>query len=249
MLQVHSDLHLETRVNLVHIPVKGDYLALLGDIGNPLSNVYQYLLAECCDNFKHVIVLAGNHEYQHMHPVPQVTEAIERFVQSKQNCIYLNNEDILVKGTRLIGSTFWTRVPPHAEEAALAQMSDYRRIYMTEYGRLTVDATNTWHDEAVQFIDSRLRSDPVTPTVVLTHHPPIDSDLMHPPAFRLSPIRSCYASDNSQLLRRPVYTWAFGHTHQAVDLVENGVRLLSNPLGYNHEAYETDIQAALIKLF
>jgi predicted phosphohydrolase len=251
MLQVHSDFHLETRVNLVHVRPSADYLALLGDIGDPLSPAYQYFLSECCDNFKHVIVLTGNHEYQHMKPVDTVHKGLLRFMQSKQNCTYLNNDDVLLKNTRIIGSTFWTHVPPEAADAAVEHMSDYKKIYVTEYGRLTVSASNWWHQEAVDFIDQRLRQDSTTPTVVLTHHPPIDEDILHPPQHHQSPVRSCYASDNRQLLRAPVHTWAFGHTHQHVDYVDpaSGVRLLSNPLGYNHEADASAICPALIKLF
>lgn len=45
------------------IQKKCDYLALLGDIGNPFSEAYENFLAELSPKFKKIILIAGNTDY------------------------------------------------------------------------------------------------------------------------------------------------------------------------------------------
>lgn len=60
VIQIVSDIHLETVKNFTIIP-KAPYLALLGDIGNPGSGRYLEFLKEQARQFQKVFVLIGNH--------------------------------------------------------------------------------------------------------------------------------------------------------------------------------------------
>lgn len=90
--------------------------------------------------------------------------------------------------------------------------------------------------------------------VVLTHHAPIVEGVSDPKFRGLdNPLGSGFVTDltiaasgvdlagmprgRGALLKRPVHTWAFGHTHWCCDLVvgkakEDGVRVVSNQRGY-----------------
>lgn len=51
-LQYISDIHLEKRLIIPTIPVAGNYLALLGDIGSPYKDSYKEFLKYTSDNWK-----------------------------------------------------------------------------------------------------------------------------------------------------------------------------------------------------
>ena len=64
-IQYASDIHLEIRPSKfrrILTPV-GDILILAGDIGHPFRRTYAQFLDWCSRNFKHVILVPGNHEY------------------------------------------------------------------------------------------------------------------------------------------------------------------------------------------
>ena len=60
VIQIVSDIHLETVKNFAIIP-KAPYLALLGDIGDPGSSRYLEFMREQARQFQKVFVLIGNH--------------------------------------------------------------------------------------------------------------------------------------------------------------------------------------------
>lgn len=69
-IQVISDLHLEFMKKLpkfLNDFKKADYLFLAGDIGYPKypeynSGIFYQFISWCCDNYKKVFYIIGNHE-------------------------------------------------------------------------------------------------------------------------------------------------------------------------------------------
>ena len=64
----------------------------------------------------------------------------------------------------------------------------------------------------------------------MTHHLPHWRSI-HP---KYEGIRSnpSFASDLDHLVRLPVTLWVHGHTHESLDYVSNGTRVVCNPRGY-----------------
>lgn len=75
------------------------------------------------------------------------------------------------------------------------------------------------------------------PKVVLTHHAPSWASLH--PHFRAGDLAGAYASRLDETTRfaaqSGVRLWVHGHTHHAVDYVQDDLRTLSNPFGYPSE--------------
>jgi predicted phosphodiesterase len=73
---IASDLHLEfyKYINLsdffdISSINESITLILAGDIGYPYHNNYETFLSECSKLFKHIILIAGNHEYYCGYPI------------------------------------------------------------------------------------------------------------------------------------------------------------------------------------
>jgi hypothetical protein len=55
-----------------------------------------------------------------------------------------------------------------------------------------------------------------------------------PDRFQFDPvcINPCYASHLDHLLGPPVSVWIHGHTHDSLDYMQSGTRVVCNPRGY-----------------
>ena len=114
-LHIMSDIHLEYYPNvssieqlLVKIPslydtcyndnLKEIILVLAGDIGYILKNNYWNFLKDCCQKYKHVICIKGNHEYYitKKFNIKYNFDELEKIAQEKANNIenlyYLSND-------------------------------------------------------------------------------------------------------------------------------------------------------------
>ncbi len=76
--------------------------------------------------------------------------------------------------------------------------------------------------------------------IVLSHHGPLH---VMSGEYIGSPIRSAFVSDLSHLFKDPVIAFASGHVHSNVDVTHNGIRSVSNAMGYPKEStnYKEDV--------
>lgn len=251
-MQIVSDVHLEFRLNqFPHIPRRAPHIALLGDIGSPLSHVYRRFLTDLSRRFTTVIVVAGNHEYysttRRKTTVGEVREHLRKLCASFPNVHFLDNNVLLLEGVRILGATLWTSIPPEMWRGARKHMSDYSMCYVARYDDmnagvpLSPENTTHWHEETVAWIKEELHAPGYrdTPTVILTHHAPYTHGTSDP-RFNNNLRQCCYSTDLSALFASPVVAWAYGHTHYPFDKCVNGVRLVSNPVGYPEELASSD---------
>lgn len=250
-VQIVSDIHLELGRDRVDLIPCAEVLALCGDIGAPAEDSYKRLLAWASANYKWVFVIAGNHEfYNSSRAMCEIKEQISAVAVALPNVTFLNNESTVVKynngKVRIFGSTLWSDVTMNSHLVGY-YMNDYSRIRKkvyplggTDYIRTKVkpaDTTGLFHAAVFALKKSIQEStSDETPLVVLTHHLPSYS-LIHEDFTRgeLSDLNCAYASDLDNLIRDPVVLWAHGHSHRCNDTRINGVRVVSNPMGYPGE--------------
>jgi predicted phosphodiesterase len=242
MLQILSDVHLELLNKPPVVNRNAPYLALLGDIGHPFSEIYRVFVRQMAQQFERVIIIAGNHEYynnakeQYTHE--DIDTQIRYITQSYNNVTFLQNESFLLDGVRIIGTTLWTHIPEEKFDYVQYAMGDYSKCFVASNGgRFTPAATSMWHDIAVSYISKQLVLYPSLPTVILSHHCPIADVEVHPPRYRDDQLRCCYATNLTHLLKFPVVAWAYGHTHWPFDQEIQGVRVVTNPEGHAEEAH------------
>jgi predicted MPP superfamily phosphohydrolase len=109
-LQYISDIHLEKRLIIPTIPVAGNYLALLGDIGSPYKDSYKEFLKYTSDNWEKVFLISGNHEYYQKGKYNQedVDEQIKNVVKLFKNVYYLNQDVYTLYNYNIMGCTLWS---------------------------------------------------------------------------------------------------------------------------------------------
>ena len=238
-LQIVSDLHLEYRKTLPEIIPSAPYLALCGDIGHPKKPLYRQLLNEYSPKFKHIFLIAGNHEYYNKKlSYDRINTIMSRIALSYPNVSFLNNMSLDIDNYRILGTTLWTKIPEELSEYVTKQMNDYRSImYYDKINHLhkpiTVAHTNKWNNENVNWLKHELIQAKVDnkKVIILTHHAPISQHTIAP-KFETDRLNVAYANNLDDLLTDPIVLWAYGHTHYATNFEINGVKIVSNPLGY-----------------
>lgn len=144
-----------------------------------------YLNFSFSHRFKHVFILAGNHEYYNG-LMTEVDAKIHQICQSKSNLHYLNRSSYVLDHVRIVGVTLWSNVPEHAAETVSSTLNDYKTIRVnTTDGKsrlLNVSDTNGLHSADVAYLKSELKvsTDAKQPCIVLTHHAPLKYGVSEP---------------------------------------------------------------------
>ena len=149
------------------------------------------------------------------------------------------NRSIEFGGYTFVGSTLWSNFRQHCatkkqfrENVALAR-SNIADFFYIAVGKAPHERRAEPEDYIERFnaqLDfiEQFRHRPRT--VVLTHFPPHTACTS--PLYAGSPLNPYFIN---QIDVAGFDYWIAGHTHQAVDTVQNGCRIIINPLGYPNE--------------
>ncbi len=234
-LQILSDVHLEFYTNGRPLPIierHGHDIALLGDIGKPFAPSYHTFLTQMSQQFDNVFVLLGNHEYYNVNwtPVEVFTAKAREVCATFDNVHLLERETFdITEKTRILGCTLWSSI----DCTAAMGLNDFRMI-STNKGKLTLAEYFMWHSRDVTWLESQL-AQCITDgkkAMVLTHHGPCKAMSGR---FLGSQLNPAFVTDLERLFRPPVVAFASGHVHSNVDVTVNGIRSVSNALGYPGE--------------
>jgi len=217
-----SDLHLEFYENekelLMFFPeFKNDFLVLAGDIGYPTDQVFHRFIRQCCDNYKHVIYVPGNHEYYNTIGMKETDDIIRGI--DIPNFHALLDSYVDLEGYRFIGGTLFTYYPKSKYKQA--------RKLMNDYNYYTPEEVISKHKNTVEFLDKNMSDK----NIVVTHHLPSYTGISQ--QYKYHQGNYLFANHLDVLLRRDnVVLWFAGHTH-----IPNIVgKLHINPFGYPGES-------------
>lgn len=222
-IQIISDIHLE--YNMFHVVEKhSDYLALLGDIGNPFEESYKNFLYINSKIFKKIFLINGNHElYSKIHNVDEIKNKIKEICKNIGNVFYLDKDFYdITDNTRIIGCTLWSNI----NKETVNHMNDFNYI-RTNNRLINMSDYINWFSEDLLFIEKHL-DESNKDVIVLTHHGP--SYIMSG-KFNGSKLQSGFISDLEYLFKKPLIAWASGHVHDNQDVLIKGIRSVSNAKG------------------
>ena len=223
-IQFLSDLH----EKYIDITPSAEYLALLGDIGDPFEQEYKDFLLSLSKKFKMVFLVSGNREY-YFRTIPETNEKIQEICDETDNIKFLNNSSILVDGFLIIGTTLWTDI----DEDTAFRINDFRFIRTGKLEVLTVDAYNNLHQESLKFIEQECEKN--IPMIVLSHHAPIkemNGDFGNMPLWR------AFCSDLTNI-QKNIKVWISGHTQKVRRIKKNGILYASNCMGFKrHQDFD-----------
>ena len=248
-IQYISDIHLERgkgKEIKSRLPVLAPILVLAGDIGNPSSHVYRTFIQHCSEDFDHVSLITGNHEYytdKETVTITGIDELIQQYCSQFKNVHFLQNNSVVINDIIFYGCTMWSYIPYVHEAMVSFAMNDYTKIY-TEVGqKLTVDTQNDIHlrmvEKLVSFLDNHMKDK----VVVITHHCPLLTDDTVYVKRKLSNNKShdnldfayCNEFDDIFDEYNNLIVWIYGHTHRPCNIKRNQCRIVSNPHGYPSE--------------
>lgn len=248
-IQYCSDLHLEFPENKQFLKVNpiqpvGDILILAGDIVpfavmDKHADFFDYIAG----HFKQTFWIPGNHEYYHSDAANRSGELNEKI---RNNISLINNQTIIIEGTRFIFTTLWSSVSPSDQWYLHHNMSDFRVIKFNNE-LFTINHFNALHSDCKAFLLSELIKKFSGKTVVVTHHVP--TLLNYPPKYKASTLNQAFAVELYDLIQDSnIDYWIYGHSHFNIPEFSIGnTRLLTNQLGY--VSYKEHSQFKLNKLF
>lgn len=252
-IQYASDLHLEFTENSKYleenpiIPV-ADILILAGDVGYIGHESYQNhpFWDWASQNFKHVLVVPGNHEFYRGYDLSELKEGTKQSI--RKNIHWYYNAVVVIDDVEFILTPLWAKINPHAELIIKSRVADFSYIKYNEE-RLTPAVFNKMHAECVDFLKRTFEKPLTTKRIVVTHHLPtlrcMDDE------FKGSILNGAFVAELDDLiLNCGADYWIYGHSHRNVRKVTIGItRLICNQLGYvSHRenwSFQNDMQIIL----
>lgn len=239
MIEILSDIHSEMATldnvkllcdNMLTplIKEKTDII-LAGDIGNPLSDNYKYIIQHCSDNYNRVFICTGNHEYYHSFNITHTEYYIDKLCIKYNNVYFLNKTRYEFEDFVILGCTLWTRVPHKFKYVVSKCMNDYK--YIPDFD---VTVQNNLHENHINWLKSEIEQiDTDKNVIVVTHHLPtfeLIDDI-----YKDSDINHAFANTDCNELFQFIDYWICGHTHMYKNIVIEDCTFIVNPLGYSGE--------------
>lgn len=254
-----SDLHLEFQgQNPIDTsnPEQADVLVLAGDITVaedlkrwPRADVYENVdssrlsaatryrefLDAMAKNYKHVIYVAGNHEFYHGKFRETLDILAKECIENYGNVHFLENGYVDIDDVRFVGGTMWTNCNNHDPVTMMTLqygMNDYHTITNDERGFTKLRPVHTMerHAATVEYIRNHL----APKTVVVTHHAP-SFQSVHASYAGDGALNGGYASNLEEFIwdNPDIVYWCHGHMHHEFDYpVGEHARVVCNPRGY-----------------
>jgi len=251
-----SDLHLEFQSLNISNKENADVLILAGDImvssllytkdetsilidsGREFkvkkSNEFHTFFQKCCQEFKNVIYVLGNHEYYNG-KYPDSINSIKENLSYLPNLHILEKESIKINNILFVCGTMWTNFNNNdpLEMLKIARyMTDFKRIVVDNGIFSPYDAYKD-HNIFMNFVKEELAKPEHDKVVIVTHHCP---------SMKCVPLE--YSEDNRVnhgyisnydcfILQNPKIThWICGHSHNKLDTMIGNTNIIMNCRGY-----------------
>jgi UDP-2,3-diacylglucosamine pyrophosphatase LpxH len=260
-VQVASDLHLEFDKGAPFVldnTENADVLILAGDIivaKHIINNIictYKDFFNNVSQQFEHVLVIAGNHEY-YGSSFSKTQLCLSEFYSQYNNVTFLNNSSIAINDVLFIGTTLWTDFNNNCyftKNHVRRSLNDYFVI-----DGFTTSKAIDEHYIARQFITDTYKEnkDRFEKMVGIFHHgisPQSIHEIYRSGSDTL--LNGAYASDMRNFFedKEKFKLFIHGHTHHSFDyILDNKLqsqRVICNPRGYAKRDENFDFNHNLI---
>lgn len=244
-----SDLHLEFPVHCDIPRPAADVLVLAGDVGYAGSPVLSQFLKECSAQYRHVVMVPGNHEYYAppvdqnlampyfpLHRAKTLSVLKEQCTEAKVHL--LHRSSVQLDGVWFHGTTLWSAIDDGVAINDFGKVFGSRYEYLAEFGK------------DFEWLQETLRGKDVSkPHVVVTHHLPTHA-LIHPTYARYGEkANSAFATHVlSEMCMKNVKYWFCGHSHEHVLASYGPTQLVLNPVGYKSDRRRTKISSTVYSI-
>lgn len=239
-IQPLSDLHIEMRNNYTLEQTDAEVIVLAGDISVGIEGV-EFAGRESARLNKPIIYVAGNHEY-YSNDYPTTLTAMRQEATNHPLVYFLENDEVIIKGTRFLGATLWTDYEGDGGNRSFNMMYAQQRmndhhVISNNNKRFSPSDALAIHEVSKAWLQEKLAFPFEGKTVVVTHHGP--SMKCQHPDFRVGALSTAFQSAMDDLVTQ-ADAWIYGHTHANLDIKIGRCRLISNQLGYPGELTPPD---------
>jgi predicted phosphodiesterase len=255
-----SDLHFEFKTLKLNNVEPADVLILAGDILNVEKLQRSSLLHKdshyrdvlsffdyVTSNFKHVLMVMGNHEY-YGSDIDQALVTLNELL-SYDNFHILDGDYLVIDNMLFVGGTLWTDYNNEDPLTLLSSpriINDYRAIYTNNNKiRVTVSDILQKHKHFVKWVENIDKSG-YDKNILITHHSPsFQTTADH--YKHETVMNGLFSSDLDYLLTNFDYAF-FGHQHDPKEPIVNDCMLLNNARGYPFESMHHDFKLKYITI-
>lgn len=241
MIRIHllSDLHIEFSQYTPHpAAYTADVVVLAGDIHKKDNGVH---MARAMFPNQQIVMVMGNHEHYGQDLIKNTAKI--RAAAKELGVHVLENDEVIIKGTRFLGCTLWTDFQLFGLEKrkdcmidASRYLNDFRLIRNREWNFNPSDSVSI-HNLSVKWLKDKLDEPFAGATVVVTHHGPSWGSVA--PRYQNDLLSACFSSRLEHLMDgSKLELWCHGHTHDSLDYIIEGTRVMTNPRGYNRSGIE-----------
>lgn len=228
--QVLSDLHGKYRKVFPKEKQKDTVLFLAGDIEELVHHErYLNIVTECSNIYKHVIIVAGNHEYYGL-SIDNANDMLLNISSCFDNVSVLNNDSIIIDDVYIFGGTMWSDF--NKSEFVLNEAKNYMNDYTYIKGLEPIQTVHIMKDfikKLKKFLHERDASDKI---MVMSHHAPSFKSVSE--NFKGNFMNGAFCSDLEDLISSSnIQYWIHGHVHTTFDYMIDNTRILCNPYGYS----------------
>lgn len=241
-IHVLSDLHNEFSKYQIQVR-DADLIVLAGDIDVGTRGV-DYAKGLLKETSSKVIYIMGNHESYRCNLDTlrhQIRELCAPVDGEKQRLFFMDGDEAIIDGVRFLGATLWTDFRLYGESkrfeclAEAQWLNDFRLITCGNGDIFRPRDSADLFEQSVEWLTRKLDQSFDGKTVVITHHLPSFESVVE--RYKDDLLSACFASRLDHLFGK-MDLWVHGHTHDNLDYVKNGTRVICNPRGYSR--YEGD---------
>lgn len=244
-----SDIHLDSSNYPLIINVDNvDIIILAGDIGNKYQAMQ--MIKPWLDKGIIVVYVLGNHEFYNENTQPltiaEIRQGWQKRADKNENLYVLDNDSVVLKGIKFIGSTAWTNITPDKflkseVKSELSFSSDFQKIMKTKLMKgyvilrgkpITIDDYQALHKESIDYIKEEVAKPFDGTKILITHHPlTIQSNNPKYPVGNFNSQLFCSEYDDF-IFQSDLDYYFHGHVHHSCQYLLNGTLVDCNAYGY-----------------
>lgn len=204
--------------------------------------------------FKHVVVVAGNHEFYHGKWVASLAHLRNEYIKFP-NIYFLERDTKVIDDVTFVGATLWTdcnKFDPLTLHALGDMMADYSVIRHDGLGYTKLRPAHSAHRhrQTLEYFGHVLGENKDKKCVIVSHHAPSFQSVAAEYKSKAT-MNGGYASDLSEfILDNPqIKLWTAGHMHHSYRYHMGDTLVACNPRGYiNHESCADNFRLKYIDL-
>lgn len=233
-----SDLHAD------HLPLDWRHQAtspvcvVAGDVAQDRELLIK-TLRHLGQNYQAVFYIDGNEEHRRtLNHLKSSYEQLKKDLRGIPNVLYMQDNVVILQGVALIATNAWysfdydSQFPIDQVQQKICQYYEITNDAADEILRMSVSDAR-YFESSITRLQTHLD---VKKIVLISHYVPhgdfLTHDLDMAGTYRINAsvnrfIPHCLQADTEN----KVTTWCFGHYHQPVDRVKDGIRYVCNPRG------------------